>query len=125
MCKQVTVDEFLEQVNKEVEHECINCKYWELLPISEYRAGWGVRGHCSEMFRINGREYANTPHWDACPLFEAWESEPAWFEQLRKAKCDGGNIVFIKRKLLGWEIDLWNKRVYDKDGKRLEKYEIF
>lgn len=130
--KQVTVDDFLsrldreerakEKIKKLEERECRNCKYWELLPIAEYREGWGIKGFCPEMHRLSKGEYSETNYLSMCDCYEDYEEEPKWIEQLRRAETYGRAIT-LKTILLEWNIDLWNHRIFDKNGNRLKEYE--
>ena len=109
---QMTLAQVMEE-NKP-EPKCMNCKYWTLLPLADQREGWGIKGQCA-IAQSERWDYENTDYWTSCPEFKACEGEPEWKKQLKDCK-NVGFMIHIKEQLLEIEIDLWNKKIFNKAG---------
>lgn len=119
MENQLTLDDVLSSM--EVEVKCCNCKHWTLLPLADQREGWGIKGQCA-IAQSERWDYEDIDYWTSCPEFKAWEEEPEWKKQLWDCK-NVGFMIHIKEELLDIEIDLWNKKIFNKAGIEIKGYE--
>ena len=114
---QMTLAQVMEK-NKP-EPKCMNCKHWELLPLNEQTEGWPSKGMCNNP---KFRTFTTSAKSSCREEFEERDSDPSWLQEIRQLPNKGKNI-YIKEELLQIEIDLWKKKIYNKNGVEIKGME--
>ena len=112
---QMTLEEAIKENPKEP--RCKYCKHWQLLPLNEQTEGWGVKGEC---LNPNFKNFT-TSHSSRCAEFQEWDTEPEWLEEIRQLKNRGKNI-YIKESILDIKINLWEEKIYNKNGVEIKGF---